>query len=43
MAKYYRIVFEEYDIQPDAIEQVNILLEGTVVAPNNCLDFGIRH
>jgi hypothetical protein len=43
MAKYYRVVFEEYDIKPEASEQENVLLEGAVVAPSNCLDFGIRH
>jgi len=43
MAKYYRIVFQEYDSQPEAINQENIILEGMVVAPSNCLDFGIRH
>ena len=43
MAKYYRIVFQEYDSQPEAIDQENILLEGMAVAPSNCLDFGIRH
>lgn len=32
MAKYYRVVFEEYDIKPEAFDQENILLEGTVVA-----------
>ena len=43
MAKYYRMVFQEYDSQPEAIDQENILLEGIAVAPSNCLDFGIRH
>ena len=43
MAKYYRIIFQEYDSQPETIDQENILLEGMAVAPSNCLDFGIRH
>jgi len=43
VAKYYRIVFEEYDSKPEATGQENILSEGVVVAPSNCLDFGIRH
>ena len=43
MTKYYRIVFEEYDAPPEPITQGNVLLEGEVVAPSNCLDFGMRH
>ena len=43
MAKHYRIVFEEYDVQPEPVDQENILLEGEVIAPSNCLDFGMRH
>ena len=29
--------------EPEAVDQGNIILEGMVVAPTNCLDFGIRH
>ena len=43
MTKYYRIVFEEYDIKPSSEMQDNIILEGELSAPSNCLDFGIRH
>lgn len=43
MAKYYRIVFEEYDIKPCCETQDNIILDGEVSAPDSCLDFGIRH
>jgi len=43
MAKYFRIVFEEYDVKPRSKASINVLLEGQVSAPTNCLDFGIRH
>jgi hypothetical protein len=43
VAKYYRVVFEEYDIKPCSETQANIILEGEVSAPESCLDFGIRH
>jgi ribosomal protein S27AE len=43
VTKYYRIVFEEYDIKPSDEKQDNIILEGALSAPSNCLDFGIRH
>ena len=43
MAKYYRVVIEEYDVKPAPVAQGNVLLEGEVVAPSNCLDFGMRH
>ena len=43
MAKYYRVIFEEYDIKPCNETQDNIILEGEVSAPESCLDFGIRH
>jgi len=43
MGKYYRVIFEEYDTQAEATEQDNIILEGEVHAPSNCLDFGISH
>jgi len=43
VSKYYRIVFEEYDIKPSGEMQENIILEGEVSAPSSCLDFGIRH
>ena len=32
MSKYYRIVFEEYDIKPSGEMQENIILEGEVSA-----------
>jgi len=43
LAKYYRVVFEEYDMKPCNETQDNIILEGEVSAPESCLDFGIRH
>ena len=43
MTKYYPILFEEYDINPSSEMQDNIILEGELPAPSNCLDFGIRH
>ena len=43
VAKYYRVIFEEYDMKPCNETQDNIILEGEVSAPESCLDFGIRH
>lgn len=45
MAKYYRIVFEEFDVPPklEPDNKENVLIEGEVSAPTNCLDFGICH
>ena len=43
VAKYYRVIFEQYDIKPCNETQDNIILEGEVSAPESCLDFGIRH
>ena len=43
MTNYYRLVYKEYDIKPSSEMQDNIILEGELSAPSNCLDFGIRH
>lgn len=43
VAKYYRIVFEEYDIKPLSEAQDAIIIEGEVSAPSGFLDFGLRH
>ena len=43
MTKYFRVVFEEYDSQPTADNKNNVVLEGKIAAPTNCLDFGVRH
>jgi ribosomal protein S27AE len=43
VTKYYRVIFEEYDVKPTSATQDNIIIEGAISAPENCLDFGIRH
>ena len=41
MAKYYRVVFKEYDIKSSSETQDTIIIEGEVFVPSNFLDFGI--
>lgn len=43
MSKYYRIIFEEYDTPPKVLKTGQVILEGDVCPPTNCLDFGISH
>jgi hypothetical protein len=43
MAKFYRIILEEYETLPKAEIPSNILMEGEIEAPTSCLDFGMRH
>ena len=43
MAKFYRIILEEYETLPKAEIPSNILMEGEIESPTSCLDFGMRH
>lgn len=42
MAKYYQIILKAYDVKPEITGQ-DVLLEGNIEFPKNCLEVGIDH